>query len=587
MRLSLLVAAMAATLSFAGAAGAQPKPFAITNVRVFDGEKVISKAVVVVQDGRIVAVGPNVRVPAGAAVTDGVGKTLIPGLIDAHTHTFGAARADAIRFGVTTELDMFTHPATLGPIRRQREATSATAQADLFSAGVLATAPNGHGTEYGFAIPTLTGPAESDAWVAARIAEGSDYIKIVYAPRAGARSLDRATLEAVIRAAHARGRMAVVHIQEMESARAAIEAGADGLAHIFADTAGDAALYRLAAAKKVFVIPTLTVFAGVTGQGEGAKLAADPRVAPLLTAEQAGMLRQTFRPQTVYKFAVASEAVAAFRAAKVDVLAGTDAGNPSTTHGASMHQELALLVAAGLTPTEALRAATATPARRFRLEGRGRIAVGARADLVLVDGDPTADIAATRAIAAVWKNGYPVDRRPGSAKGPPPLPLTGLLGDFEAGLGGPGPSKWEATSDRIAGGASDAAVAHVTPGANGSKGALRASGEIKPPFPFAWGGAQLFVAASGTPPRDISGATALVFRVRGQGSGPQGRAMLFDTSSPQPKQRAFAFTPDWQEVRLPIASFQGLNAKAVVGFVIATDPTKGPYAFEVDDIRLE
>lgn len=587
MRLSLLLAAAAAAFSFSAAAWAQPKPFAVTDVRVFDGDKVIPKATVVVQDGRIVAVGPKAKVPAGAAVTDGAGKTLIPGLIDAHTHTFGAARADAIRFGVTTELDMFTHPATLGPIRGQREGTAATAQADLFSAGVLATAPNGHGTEYGFAIPTLTGPAEADAWVAARIAEGSDYIKIVYSPRAGTRSLDRATLEAVIKAAHTRGKLAIVHVQEMESARTAIEAGADGLAHIFADVAGDAALYRLAAQKKVFVIPTLTVLAGVSGEGQGAKLAADPRIAPLLTAEQAGMLRQSFRPQTFYKFAVASEAAAAFRAAKVDVLAGTDAGNPSTTHGASLHQEMALLVAAGFTPTEALRAATATPARRFKLEGRGRIAPGARADLVLVDGDPTIDIAATRAIAAVWKNGHPVDRRPGSAKGPPPTPLAGVLGDFEAGLSGIGPSKWEATSDRIAGGGSDAAVTHVTPGANGSQGALRATGEIKPPFPFAWGGAQLFVAAPGTPPRDISAATTLVFRVRGQGSGPQGRAMLFDTSSPQPKQRPFAFTPDWQEVRLPIASFQGLNPKAVVGVVIATDPTKGPYAFEIDDVRLE
>lgn len=587
MRLSLLLAATAATLSFAGAAWAQPTPFAITNVRVFDGEKVIPKATVVVRDGRIVAVGAKAKIPAGATSTDGTGKTLLPGLIDAHTHTFGPARADAIRFGVTTELDMFTHPATLGPIRGQREGTAATTQADLFSAGVLATAPKGHGTEYGFAIQTLTGPAEADAWVAARIAEGSDYIKIVYSPRAGARSLDRATLEAVIKAAHARGRMAVVHVQEMESARTAIEAGADGLAHIFADVAGDAALYRLAAAKKVFVIPTLTVLAGVSGEGEGAKLAADPRIAPLLTAEQTTMLRQSFRPQTFYKFPVAREAAGAFRAARVDILAGTDAGNPSTTHGASMHEEMALLVAAGFTPTEALRAATSTTARRFKLADRGRIAAGARADLVLVNGDPTTDITATRAIAAIWKNGHPVDRRPGSAKGPPPTPLAGLLGDFETGLGGIGPSKWEATSDRIAGGASDAAVAHVTPGAGGSKGALRATGEVKPPFPFAWGGAQLFVTAPGTPPRDISGVTSLVFRVRGQGSGPQGRAMLFDTSSPQPRQLPFAFTPDWQEVRLPIASFQGLNAKAVIGLVIATDPTKGLYAFEIDDVRLE
>lgn len=554
--------------------------FAVTGVRVFDGERVIPRATVVVQDGRISAVGPTARAPAGARVVDGAGRTLLPGLIDAHTHTFGAARSDALRFGVTTELDMFTHPSVLGSLRRERDAVAPTAQSDLFSAGVLATAPGGHGTEYGFPIPTLTSPAEADAFVAARIAEGSDYIKVVYAPRLGARSLDRATMAAVIAAAHARGRLAVVHVQELEAARAAIDAGADGLAHVFSDVAGDPALYRLAAARKVFVVPTLTVMAGVAGLGEGARLAADPRFAATLSAEQTGMLKQAFRPQTFYKYPVAAEAVAGLRAAKVDILAGTDAGNPGTTHGASLHQEMALLVRAGLTPTEALRAATGAPARRFRLEGRGRIVPGARADLVLVDGDPTRDIEATRAIVEVWKNGRTVERRPASAQAATAVPLKGLLGDFQAGLDGPDGVTWAATSDRLAGGQSDARVSHAA-------GVLKAEGEIKPPFPFAWGGAMLFLAGPGQPPRDIRGAAALVFRVRGQGSGPQGRAMLFDTSSPQPKQQPFSFSADWQDVRIPIASFVGLNPAALVGVVIATDPTKGPYAFEIDDVRLE
>ena len=225
--MSRLLAALAAALLMAAPALAQPTPFAVTNVRVFDGEKVLPKATVVVQNGRIAAVGPNAKVPAGATIVDGRGKTLLPGLIDAHTHTFGAARADAVRFGVTTELDMFTHPAVLGPIRGERDGLARTAQSDLFSAGVLATAPGGHGTEYGFAIPTLTAPDQADAFVAARIAEGSDYIKIVYAPTGRSPSIDRATLEAVIEAAHARGKLAVVHIQEVEAARAAIEAGAE------------------------------------------------------------------------------------------------------------------------------------------------------------------------------------------------------------------------------------------------------------------------------------------------------------------------------------------------------------------------
>ncbi len=70
-----------------------------------------------------------------------------------------------------------------------------------------------------------------------------------------------------------------------------------------------------------------------------------------------------------------------------------------------------MLVRAGLTPTESLAAATSVPARRFRLNDRGTIAVGRRADLVLVDGDPTVDVTATRAIVAIWKNGAAVERR--------------------------------------------------------------------------------------------------------------------------------------------------------------------------------
>jgi imidazolonepropionase-like amidohydrolase len=92
------------------------------------------------------------------------------------------------------------------------------------------------------------------------------------------------------------------------------------------------------------------------------------------------------------------------------LLAGTDAPNPGTAHGISLHEELQILVKAGYTPEQALNAATALPARIFHLGNRGRIAVGARADLVLIDGDPTRNIADTLSIYRVWKNGYSIDR---------------------------------------------------------------------------------------------------------------------------------------------------------------------------------
>jgi imidazolonepropionase-like amidohydrolase len=96
----------------------------------------------------------------------------------------------------------------------------------------------------------------------------------------------------------------------------------------------------------------------------------------------------------------------------VPIRAGTDAPVRANANGVSLLAELGHLVRAGLGPSAALAAATSVPARAFGLADRGRIAPGLRADLVLVDGDPTADITDVRAIAAVWKNGRAVDRTP-------------------------------------------------------------------------------------------------------------------------------------------------------------------------------
>ncbi|HEV7672151.1 MAG TPA: hypothetical protein VGS22_26840 [Thermoanaerobaculia bacterium] len=86
--------------------------FAITHVRLFDGLKVTPDATVVVADGKIVAAGPKVKIPAGVETIDGTGKTLLPGLIDSHVHTWGNALERALAFGVTTQLDMFSDPKT-------------------------------------------------------------------------------------------------------------------------------------------------------------------------------------------------------------------------------------------------------------------------------------------------------------------------------------------------------------------------------------------------------------------------------------------------------------------------------------------
>lgn len=425
----LLGAAACATSAASRAADEVPpagNSFAVVDVRVFDGERVVPRATVVVRDGLIVAVG-DAEPPADLPRIDGSGRTLLPGLIDAHAHVQSElALRDALRFGVTTALDMFTSVDFMQAHRAQRDLLAATALADLFSAGAPVTSPGGMGTQFGIPFPTLAGPEEAAEFVRARLAEGSDYIKVLYEPEAGiVTTLSAETLAAVVAAAHAQGALAVAHVTSLAGAQDAVAAGADGLTHLFGDRLVDSGLARQMAARGMFVIPTLSLFAAIDGMGLGPELVADPRLAPFLTAAQRERLAAPApakdSPMAPYlarfDLATATENVRRLHAAGVRVLAGDDVPNLGA-HGVSMHGELALLTRAGLTPGEALAAATSGPAEAFRLGDRGRIAAGARADLVLVEGNPLVDIAATRAIVRVFKNGFAVDRAPGEA--PPP-----------------------------------------------------------------------------------------------------------------------------------------------------------------------
>src|SRR5690606_24415215 len=150
------------------------------DVQVFDGVESLGTATVVVESGEITAVGQDVARPDDAEVIDGTGKTLLPGLIDAHVHTFTPEMLrQGLIFGVTTVLDMFTDENFAAQMRQEQLEDRANYRADLFSAGWLATAPGGHGSQFGVAIETLTSPDQAGAWVDDRVAAGADFIKVV------------------------------------------------------------------------------------------------------------------------------------------------------------------------------------------------------------------------------------------------------------------------------------------------------------------------------------------------------------------------------------------------------------------------
>lgn len=406
--------------------GENARPVLISDVAVFDGRVRYPCLSVLVRDGVLAEMGGDVAAPSDGTVVSGAGHTLLPGLIDAHTHTF--FRSDmqqALAFGVTTLLDMFGAPEQVAELKRSAAADSAVA--DLRSAGTGVTAPGGHPTDLVAAgilpsFPTLDAVEAASDFVADRVAEGSDYIKIIVDDGAWLGSqiptLSQEQLRAVVLAAHEQGKHAVAHASTHAEAERAIASGVDGLAHVFVDRTPPSDFGTLAAQAGVFVIPTLRVWEAKFGQPREMTLSHDCRLRPYLAPQMLAYLDKPWAevfgvdqpdwPGPTY----AMQATSQLHDAEVPLLAGTDAAYPHSAHGLSMHGELAALVEAGLSPADALTAATATPAACFGLHDRGVIEPGRRADLMLVAGDPTTDIDATANITGIWRGGVPLERIP-------------------------------------------------------------------------------------------------------------------------------------------------------------------------------
>jgi imidazolonepropionase-like amidohydrolase len=416
--LATLATAFVAAAGSATAQPVSPNTFVLSDVRLFDGEQVTEHRNVVVSGERILRVGGVDLLPPDAEVIDGSGRTLLPGFIDSHVHLPASpeqALSQSLSLGVTTVIDMFNTGETLLTLKRI-EAADSFELADLRVAGIGATAPGGWPTSP-TPYPTISAPAEAEAFVQARLVEGSDFIKIFYDDLsrfglgAARPTISEDTLRALIEAATAHGAISVVHAATEAQARAAIGAGGSGLAHLFIGDTVSADFGELAASHDAFVIPTLSALR--CRLVHVPNVATDERLAPFLTPEarRLGVQMHASAAQGRMPCAALQPTLKQLIAADVPILTGSDEPIPGTTYGASLHGEILMLVENGLTPLQALITATSAPADALRLVDRGRIRPGLRADLVLVEGDPSRDILATRNIVAVWKRGERATRQ--------------------------------------------------------------------------------------------------------------------------------------------------------------------------------
>ncbi|MGE3332951.1 MAG: amidohydrolase family protein [Rhodospirillaceae bacterium] len=385
--------------------------------RVFDGVdgKTHPGWHVLVEGERIAAVGPNLTAPAGAEVVDLPDATLMPGMIEGHTHLFlhpynettwddqvlhehlalRTARAvvqakATVLAGFTSARDLGTEGAGYADVGLKQAINQGIISGPRLSVSTLAIVALGaygpKGFEPGVAVPQGAEEASgADGVVAAarrQIAAGADWIKLYADYRWGPGEESRPTMsldevKAGVAAAHDAGRLVAVHAGTEEGMRRAIEAGADTIEHGYG---GTPEIFAAMAAKNIAYCPTLAASDSV--------------------ARYRGWNGSEPAPDAVV---LARKAFAAALKARVPMCMGGDVG--VFTHGQNA-REMELMAAGGMSATDVLISATSGNARAFKLDKRlGAVRAGLLADLVAVDGDPTTDIGAVRKVKFVMKGG--------------------------------------------------------------------------------------------------------------------------------------------------------------------------------------
>lgn len=430
-------------VSILGAATSAPAaPIAFEHVRLFTGVGVpIEDATVVIDGGRIVAAGRSVAVPQGAERRDYAGRTVLPGLISDHSHVGSVA-------GVSTGPQNYTAEVITGQLAQYRRYGVTTVVAlgnnrPLFDAlrarahaGALPT--DLFGVDQGIGVPEGAPPqkmmksapdqlfrpstaAEAKTAVDRMVAEKTDLVKIWVDTFGGSLpvKMKPETVRAVVAEAHAKGVRVAAHIHDLADARMVVDAGVDILAHGVRDQPVPPDFVAELKKRGVWYIPTLELDEATIAWADRAPWTRTAFARAALSSElRAQVDDPTWRAKTLAD----PKSQDARRSLRMNILNlkmlhdagvkigfGTDSGAAALrVPGIAEHRELALMVEAGLSPTQALTIATARAADEMNLRDRGTIAAGRRADLLVVQGDPTNDIAAIDDVVETWSGGKAV-----------------------------------------------------------------------------------------------------------------------------------------------------------------------------------